>query len=187
MGFRFTYGLWDKMEIGLSITSVISSASLGLRYVIVQKDNYALAGMTGVNIPLGNGVFNKNIRFAERAFSAGIGAVSTISPTPNLSIDIQAQYMGYLEKTADNDKGGLYLSSDAGYYIMNHTFQLIGAAAFSSVKNNNGNHQVITLDPGFTVETGRNFIIVVGFPFDIYGKNEAKNAGFSFALTITLE
>ncbi len=187
MGFRFTYGLWDKMEVGLSVTSVISSASVGLRYVILQKDKYALAAMTGLNIPLGNGVFNKNIRFAERAFAAGAGAVGTINPNSNLSIDLQAQYMGYLEKTADDDKGGLYLSADAGYYIMNHTFQLIGAAGFYSVKNKEGSHQVVTLDPGFTVETGKSFIIVVGFPFDVYGKNEAKNTGFSFALTITLD
>ena len=35
--------------------------------------------------------------------------------------------------------------------------------------------------------TGKNFIIVMGFPFDVYGKNEAKNRGFTFALTITFD
>ncbi len=187
MGFRFTYGLWDKMEIGLSVTSVISNASIGLRYVVVQKEKYALAAMAGADIPLGSGVYNKNIRFAERALSAGAGVVGTIEPNQNLSVDLQVQYMGYLVETADRDKGGFYLSGDVGYYIWNHTFQLIGAANYSSIKNSMGNHSVVTLDTGFTVETGKNFIVVVGFPFDVYGKNEAKNGGFSFALTITLD
>ena len=187
MGFRFTYGLWNKMEMGLSVSTDLDAASMGVRYVLFQKQKGALAVMGGLNIPLGNAPANRKIHHAGNTPTTGVGIVGTLDFSPRLSLDANAQYMGYLTKVDGQNTSGYYLSTDIGYYFFDHTLQLIGSAGFFNTHDNTGNHQVLELDPGFTVETGKNFIIVVGFPFDVYGKNSTKNSGFSFALTITLE
>jgi hypothetical protein len=187
MGFRFTYGMFDKLEVGMAFSTDMEMGAFGIRYIVLQKKKSALALMGGLNLPLGNSTFDKRIRLAENTLSTGLGAVATFDFTQNLSLDVNAQYMFFLSETVDNDKGKLIFSADLGYYVFNHTLQLVGAAGFSSIKNGEGNHSVLTLNPGFTVETAKNFIIVMGFPFDVYGTNEAKNRGFTFALTITLD
>ncbi len=186
MAFRFTYGMWNKLETGLSVSTDLSLCSFGIRYILMQKQKTGIAFITGVNIPFGNRSLNKKIRLAENTLSAGAGIVSTFSFTNNLSFDINAQYMRFLSETEDHDKGRFFFSGDIGYYIFKHTLQFIGSTGFSTINNDEGSHQVLIFEPGFTVETGKNFIIVIGFPFDVYGKNEVKNRGFTFALTITL-
>jgi hypothetical protein len=187
MGFRFTYGMFDKLEIGMSFSTDFSMSAFGLRYIVLQKKKSAIALMGGLNLPLGNNTFDKRVRLAENTPATGLGAVASFNFSQNLSLDVNAQYMFFLSNTADNDKGKISLSADAGYYVFDHTLQFVAATGFSSIKNTTGNHMVLTFDPGFTVETGKNFIIVMGFPFDVYGKNEAKNRGFTFALTITFD
>ena len=187
MYFRFTYGLWDKMEIGASISTDVSNISVAIRYAFLQREKYGLAAIAGVNAPLGNRTIDQAIRATGYIPQAGLGLVSSFSFSENFSLDFTGQFVHFLEETADKDKGGLFLNMDAGYYILNHQLQFIGGMAYRYVRNNQGGHQVLSFIPGITVETGRNYILVFAVPFDVTGKLESKNLGFSFALTLTFD
>ncbi|RUA23617.1 MAG: hypothetical protein DSY76_09270 [Bacteroidetes bacterium] len=187
MGFRFSYGLWDKLELGMSISTDLSAAALGLRYVILQKEKYGFALISGMNFPLGNRTIDQTIRATGNIPQMGLGLVGSYSFSENLSIDFTGQYAHFLEETNDKDRGGVHLNSDLGYYVFNHQLQLIGGLGYHYIKNNVGSHQVLTVYPGITVETSRNFIIVISVPFDVYGQQENKNLGFNFALTLTFD
>ncbi len=187
MGFRFTYGMADKFEAGFSFATDLKMGFFGAKYIVFQKNKIGAALITGINVPLGNQTYDKRIRLAESSTLIGVGGITTVEFNDNFSLDVNAQYMFYLTETVDNDRGKIFVSADAGYYVFNHTLQLIGSTAFSCIKNNEGSHQVFTINTGATVETGKNFIIVIGVPFDVYGKNEAKNIGFTFALTLTFD
>ena len=187
MNFRFTYGLWNKLEVGASISTDVSKISLGIRYAFLQKEKYGLALITGLNVPLGNRTIDQTIRATGNIPQFGLGIVSSYSFSENFSLDFTGQFIHFLEETNDKDKGGLLLNMDAGYYILNHQLQLIGGMAYRYVRNNQGGHQVLTVLPGITVETGKSYILVFAVPFDVAGKLENKNLGFSFALTLTFD
>jgi len=184
-GFRFTYGLWDKLELGLSVSTDLSAASLGMRYAFLQKDKYGIAAIAGLNMPLGNRTIDQTIRATGNIPQMGLGLVGTYNFSENLSLDFTGQYLHFLEETNDLDKGGIYLNSDLGYYVFNHQLQLIGGLGYHFIRNKIGSHQILTVFPGITVETGNNYIIVISVPFDVYGQQENKNMGFNFALTLT--
>jgi len=185
IGFRFSYGLWDKLELGMSISTDVSAAALGLRYVFIQKEKYGLALISGINFPLGNRPIDQTIRATGNIPQTGLGMVGTYNLSENLSLDFTGQFVHFLEETNDHDKGGFYLNSDLGYYIFNHQLQLIGGLGYHYIQNDIGSHQLLTVFPGVTIETGDSYIIVLSVPFDVYGQQENKNLGFNFALTLT--
>jgi len=184
MSFRFTYGLWDKMEIGVSVSPDVSMSSWGLRYIVCQQEKLGIAAITGMNIPLGNQTIDKKLRLADNLLSLGIGGVMTYDFSNNFSADFTAQYQFRLEETSHHDKNAMFFNLDFGYYILNHQLQFASGIAYRTVQDIQGNHNVFTITPGITVETGEIFIIVLYAPFDIMGKNEVINNGFGFALTL---
>ena len=185
--FRFTYGLWDKVEIGVALSTDLAMSQWGIRYAFLQRKKYGLALISGVNIPLGNRTIDQRVRATGNLMQTGLGLVGSYSFTENLSFDITGQYVHFLQATEDNDQGGIYLNADLGYYIWDHQLQFVVGTAFHSVSNDVGAHQALTINPGVTIETGNNYIIVLSVPFDVYGKREGKNVGFNFGLTLTFD
>jgi len=185
--FRFTYGLWDKVEFGLALSTDLATSQWGVRYAFLQKEKYGLALISGVNIPFGNRTIDQKVRATNNLMQAGFGLVGTYNFNENFSIDFTGQYLHFLQETDDNDRGGLYLNTDLGYYLWDHQLQLVSGFSFHNVSNDVGSHQALTIIPGITVETGNNYIIVLSVPFDVYGKRESKNVAFSFALTLTFD
>ena len=187
LSFRFTYGLWDKLEFGLSVSTDVSTANLGVRYIVLQKEKYGIAAITGLNIPLGNRTIDQTVRATGNIPQMGLGIVGSYNFSKNLSLDFTGQYLHFLEETNDYDKGGLHLNSDLGYYVFNHQLQLIAGLGYRFIQNKIGSHQTLTVFPGVTIETGESYIIVLSVPFDVYGQQENKNLGVNFALTLTFD
>lgn len=187
MYFRITYGLWDKIELGVSISNDLSQSDWGLRYNFLNNDKIGMAIISGVNLPWGNKLIDERLRVNSNIAKAGFGFVGSIYSTENLSFDFSGQYMHFIRQTTDNDKGGYYFSFDAGYYIFKKQYQIMAAAEYHHINNNNKAHEVLSFIPGFSIETGNRYIIVIGFPMDIYGKRETKNTAVNFALTLNFD
>ncbi|MCK5857442.1 MAG: hypothetical protein KAG64_08130 [Bacteroidales bacterium] len=185
--FRFTYGLWDKLEFGLSLSNDLEMSQWGVRYAFLQKEKYGLALISGVNIPFGNRTIDQRVRATNDLMQAGLGLVGSYAFTKNLSLDFTGQYLHFLQKTDDNEQAAVYLNADLGYYILNHQFQFVVGTAFHATSNDGGSHQALTINPGVTIETGNSYVIVLSFPFDVYGKREGKNVAFNFALTLIFD
>lgn len=187
LAFRFTYGLWDVLEIGGSISTELGSTSLGLKYKFWSNDQMGFAAMAGANIPLGNKTIDKTIRLSDQLTSIGAGFIYTMNFSEVFSLDANAQYLFFAEETDDKNKGTLNLSTDIGYYIFNRNLQLIVGAGYLNSYFDSFNSSTLTLYPGVTVETGNNYVIVIQAPFDIGGKNALKNAGFALSLTLAFD
>ncbi len=186
MSFRFTYGILDKLEIGVSVSPDVSMSNWGLRYVILNNDKFGLAAITGANIPLGNQTIDKKLRLSDNIMSFGLGGVMSYNFNKNFSADFTGQYQLFAEETDHNDKNSLFFNLDFGYYFLDHQLQLITGLAYRTVQDTEGGHNVFTINPGITVETGETFIIVLYFPIDVVGKREIINNGFGFALTMAI-
>lgn len=187
MNFRFTYGLWDRLEIGTSISIDLAVSSWGARFVAYQNQKIGVAIIAGANIPFGNGDIDKKIRFSELLTSAGGGAVFSANFSKNLSLDFNGQYMVFLKETQNHHRGSWFFNTDIGYYLFNHQLQLIAGIGYQDAVFEDFTSQILTVYPGITVETGKNYIIVISAPFDVYGVDALKNAGINFALTLTFD
>ena len=185
--FRFTYGLWDKLEIGASISTDLQRSNWGLRYIVYSKRKLGFALIAGANIPFDNKDFDKSIRLADNLTSVGGGVVMTTQFNENLSLDFNAQYQAFIKETNEKHKGSYYFNAELGYYLFKHQFQIIGGLGYQQSVFNEFTDKVLTVFPGVTIETGKNYIIVISAPFDIYGENSIKNTGFVFALTLTFD
>jgi hypothetical protein len=186
MSFRFSYGITNKLEFGVSVSPDVSMSNWGLRYVLLNNNKLGIAAITGMNIPLGNQAIDKKVRLAENLLSIGLGGVMSYNFSDNFSADFTAQYQFHLDETTQHDKNAAFLNLDFGYYIFKHQLQIASGFAYRTVQDDNGGHKVFTISPGITIETGETFIIVLYAPFDVIGKNEVANHGFGFALTILL-
>lgn len=185
MGFRFTYGLWDRLEIGTYISTDLTVSSWGARFVAYQSDKIGVAVIAGANIPFGNRGVDGKTNLSQLMTSIGGGGVFSASFTENFSIDVNAQYMFFLKETENNSKGSWYLSTDIGYFFFDQQLQVIGGIGYQNAVFEDFNNQKLTIYPGITVSTGKNYVIIVSAPFDVFGENALKNAGINFALTLT--
>lgn len=187
LNFRVTYGLLDKFEIGADFSSDLLLSRFGIRYVLFNKGHAGLAIIGGINVPMGNKTVTKSVRLSNTIAKTGGGLVFTAYFNPNFSVDLNAQYYKFIEKTIDNGKGNWYLNSDFGYYFFSRKLQFIAGFGYQNSRYENFNTQVITIYPGITVETGKRYIIVLSSMLDIWGENADKNAGVALALTVTLD
>ncbi len=188
MNFRFSYGVFEKLELGTAISTDLSVSSWGAKFVVFQNQKIGVSVMAGANIPFGNREINKKARLSQLLTSVGGGAIFSANLTENLSFDFNGQYMFFTKRPDDNNKGSWYFNADFGYYVFKHQLQLITGIMYQdAVFKGNYTSQIFTIFPGITLETGKHFIIVLSAPFDVYGVNALKNSGITFALTILID
>lgn len=187
LSFRFTYGLWDVLEIGGSISTDLANTSLGMKYNFWSNQKMGIAAVAGANIPLGNKTIDKTVRLADNLTSIGGGLIYSINFNEEFSFDASAQYLFFATETDDNNKGTVYINGDLGYFILDHKIQLVIGAGYQSSSFDQLNSNSVTVYPGFTLHTGNRYVIILQAPFDIAGKNALKNAGVAFSLTIAID
>lgn len=181
---RFTYGLSDKAEIGVSLPLNISAASWGLKYNVISTENIALAAMAGFNHPLGNMAYSTNK--SNAAFTPAIagGLVFSTTGSEIFSMDFDIQYQRFIRETIDRHSGDLFFNTEAGYFV-SEKYQLCAGFSYlaSTFEDNINNQRLFTINAGATIEAGDNFTIIIAAPFDVFGQNIEKSAGLVVAIT----
>ncbi|HIE16223.1 MAG TPA: hypothetical protein EYP69_04785 [Bacteroidales bacterium] len=117
VGMRFTYGLFDRVEIGVFVPMDMKTGSFGVRYVLLQKKNAGFALMGGVNIPMSDGVFNRGLKTEDNTTQVGLGAIFSYKKGTNFSLDANLEYDRFLIEPTSTKTGTIYTSVDAGYYV----------------------------------------------------------------------
>lgn len=186
--FRFTYGIMKNMEIGVSMPVDMSEMKLGGKYLLPFDGKLRLSLLGGYNMILGNSVFTLRNTLHESTPSAILGFAITYDINEKLSIDFDAQYQKHTIKTIDGHNQGIYLNTDAGYYIFEGINFIFGVNYnCQNYTTSDKNSYVLSLNAGLAIERAKNFILVVNAPFDILGRNEYQTKGFGMALTILLD
>jgi len=181
LNFRFTYGLIDNLEVGFSIPGDASSLSVGTKFKIFKKNKNSVALITGFNTPLGNKTYrisNKVNSINELDNSLAMGIVYSKEFTENLSLDLNLEYQTHLNSS--KNYSDFFINTDLGYYI--NKIQLILGLYYAS-NSNVQNSNKFTINIGTTIERNDDFILVLNFPIDVYGKNAKQIYGFGFAFT----
>ena len=173
-GFRFTYGILDNLEAGFSLPIDVSAIQTGIKYHFFHSPKLLLASFGGFDFD-----FSQN--YALHGFDAGL--ITTLQHTDRISTDIQIDWHhDFQDHTISNL---LFLNSDFGIYIGKIQY-IMGINYNGTLFCNLPSHQLY-LTPGVTIEPANNFLMVLSYPFTIFGENSLKNEYFSFALTITID
>ena len=185
--FRFTYGAGERLEIGTFITANLSSISFGAKYRFIEHKKFMAAALLGLNFSNSSNFGIRKTGFLGKFIGVATGVALTENFTDRLSLDIETQF-----QHAFCYDGPLlnsyFLDSDLGYYVFNHTLQLIGGISwqYNHSLNDTPDSYRFSFHPGVTIETGKSFIIVFDTPIDLAGKNAGRFSGFSFAFTLTI-
>ena len=185
--FRFTYGAGERLEIGTFITANMSSISFGAKYRFVEHKKFLAAALLGLNFSNNSNFGIRKTGFLGKYIAIATGVALTENFTNRLSLDVETQFQHAF--CYDGPLSNSYfLDSDLGYYVFNHTLQLIGGISWQYNHSLTGSPDSyrFSFHPGVTIETGKSFIIVFDTPFDLAGKNAGRFSGFSFAFTLTL-
>lgn len=182
--FRFTYGVSSRMEIGVNIPADLSVGNWGFKYELYNNKKSAFALMGGVNTPFGNGT--KGRKSDESAIQAGLGAIYSWSPSADFSTDFSIQGMQSFPEP--EQKAGKYISvsADAGYYLFEGKLQPAIGLGFQKFFNDNTRQYLLTLYPGITIETGKDFIITIIQSVDIAGRNIERQFITDLSFTFTI-
>jgi len=185
LNFRFTYGVINNLEVGFSMPGDASSLSVGAKYKIFKTDKNSIAFISGFNTPLGNKIYriSKKVNsISEFDNSLATGIVYSKEFTQNLSLDLNLEYQVHLNNA--KNYSDFFINTDLGYYI--DKTQLILGIYYTSISHLKKSKKV-TVNLGTTIERNDDFILVLNFPIDIYGKNTKQFWGFGFAFTYPIK
>ena len=187
-GFRFTYGLMDNMEIGVSLPLNADALSIGIKYKLPLDGDLTFGLLAGYNTLAGNRLFVKNNPIHGLNSSIVGGLILSYEFTEKFSADFNAQYHKHIQVTSDGFDNGVSVCSDFGYYLVEDINFIVGLNYFH---NNNieaeNSSSLFTVNTGIAIEKAENFILVLNVPIDLAGTNEYQSKGFGLALTIILD
>jgi|YNPMSStandDraft_2_1061718.scaffolds.fasta_scaffold02658_2 hypothetical protein len=186
MYFRTTYGLNDRIEVGITFPVNLSLIQLGSKVIFYQNEWNGIAGAFGMNIPAGSKNYLKGEHSINNSTSLGLGIIYSADLFNNASIDFNIQTNKYLSNTNKLHEIDYLINFDFGYYLFQKQLQLIFGVSYAKNIYKNWNSHLLTVYPGFTLETGKNFIIVLSTPIDVTGRNSNNRVGLNLALTLTI-
>ncbi len=183
-GFRFSYGAFKNMEIGVKVPTNVNMINLGMKYKLPFGDIFTTGLLAGLNTPIGN----KTFKGFENSMSYAGGFVTSLSLTDKFAIDSDFQFQKYISSSNVNHYSDIFIGTDFGYFVTNKLQFVLGANYSSSYfKESILNNYLLTLNMGFTIEHAENFILVVNTPYDVLGKMSPKSFGVGLALTIMID
>lgn len=185
LGFRFTYGLGNKLEIGLNVPVLLYDASLGAKLLLIDRSVFAMAALLGVNFRGLNTAFSKEEGLPADFLYYATGMAYSFQLGKHSGIDFDTQFQTNFKGDSLNSSTGFF-NADFGYYIKDG-LQLVSGLNYIYSVRKNIRSELLILNPGITIESARHFILVISAPFSIYGRNIDSFVSFSMALTIMLD
>jgi len=187
-GFRFSYGVIKNLEIGIALPIDVSSISYGMKYKLPFENKISFGLLSGFNYPLGSQTISMVNHTFENTVSYVGGLVTTYQISDKFSIDADAQYQNYFQKTFEGYKNDIFMNTDIGYFVVDGIQLVTGFNYFqTNFDNSDTKRSLLNLNLGITLERAENFIIVLNSPISLMGQNSLKSYGFGFALTIMID
>jgi len=187
LGFRFTYGFAKNFEAGGVVTTDLNTFSLGLKYTMVQHEKFQGAALIGATLANESDFVFRNSGFFGKTASVAFGFAFANKLSEKFSVDYDIQYQNIFnnKKSFSDD---IFANVDLGFHFKGPHIAVVGLSyRYNHFKSDQADSYLLTLNAGLVVMTGKMFILVFNFPFDIAGKNVDRFNGFNFALTVTFD
>jgi len=184
VGLRMTYGVIENLEVGVSLPIDASEFGFGAKYQLPFGESSKFGLLAGYDFDASGLVYKSSGNLSTRR----VGLAYSQSFGEKLSTDIDFIYSKIGKYRLLNEEKYINSSADIGWFVTDG-LQLVASASYENeMQQSFQNNQIIKLTPGFTVERGESFILVVGAPFTVWGAGwQTKTIGFFTALTIMLD
>ena len=186
MCIRSAYALTEKLEVACMVPTTVDLANFSMKYFLGGDEKNGFAVMTGIKVPMGNRIINKDQRTLDEAMAFGVGTLYSRAFSESVSLDFNIQYFDYLHSTIENHKSDLYLFADFGNYIGDTQYLLINSVGYAFQNFETDNTYVLSWYPGLSIEVNSNLNFALNLQLDLIGKNAPKTFGFGFGLAFTL-
>ncbi len=183
LGFRFTYGLTSKTEMGIVIPVSLNTLNWGIKYNAVNFKQYSVVFIAGFQNSL-NSDNQSQEKTASLFYSYSGGAAFTYLVSEKVSIDFTGQLQGKFHYSHQDLT--VFLNSEAGYFITDG-LQLVTGICYNKDFTHKQYAENIIINSGVTLENAKNFILVLNFPYKLKNKNSPASIGFALALTMLIE
>jgi len=186
MCIRSAYALTDKIEVACMVPTTVDAANFSFKYFLGGDGKNGFGLITGIRVPMGNKIFNRDQRTLDEAMAFGLGTIYSRAFSETFSLDINLQYYDYLHSTVEDHKSDIYLFADIGKYFADGGYQFLSGIGYASQNFESATSNVFSWYPGFSIEVNPNLLFVMNFQWDLFGKNAPKTFGFGFAATMTI-
>lgn len=185
LGFRFSYGAFKNFEIGAAMPVSTDVIYWGMKYKLPFESKFQLGLLAGLNTPFGNSIYGKSID--ESVAYAG-GLVGTVNFSERFSWDFDVQFQKFIYTGTVAHNSDFFANTDFGYFLSDG-FQFVLGANFGSMyfSEKTANSRFFAINPGITIESAENFILVLNSPYNIYGVSVEKSFGLGVSLTIVID
>lgn len=187
MGYRFTYGLLNKLEMGVTIDQDISLGAFGFKWNCFSSKSFDLATIGGINIPFKPENYTQRLALEKTTPSLAAGVVVSYFFNQSISLDFDSQYQRYTKETYLKHNYDFFVNSDFGIYL-NKELQLATGINYtkSDYEDPFWRTNSTRLNIGGTIETGENFVIILKSFRDLLGENTFRSTGFAITFTFTV-
>lgn len=170
-GFRFTYGLLNRLEIGFFIPSMVNYSCFGLKINLLNKEKFGLAIIGGLN----NDFETKNI---WQQWGAGFAANYIFSE--KIKSVFNSQYSHDFDLPTSKN---IHFRLDNAFETNFADFVL--SFLYDRYYSDNTTTESFQICPSIIFK-GESFYATFYFPISIYGRNDNNYKSFGFALTIPM-
>lgn len=181
--FRTTYGVSRNAEVGFLLNSDLSQMGLAGKIRFLQTGKNELAWLAGYHYER-QGEQESNPGKPENISHSAVAGLSwTTFLSENWSVDTDFQWQtDYFQQNTGTQ---IFFNADAGCFIKPGLQAIMGISYNRGWGNTEPEiRELTTLNLGGSIETGENFLLIFGFPIDLYGRNEICQTGFVFAVTM---
>lgn len=185
--YRLTFGLFDRLEIGMSAPYDITNLSMGLAYQILNAHSARISAIAGINTNTKQEHYHVTNKLYSEASAVAVGFACTFIMLEDFSIDISNEYQLSLEETIDEHKIDYFLDFDMGYFLLPVLQTCAGGSLFySSFENKDMDRCSGGINLGFTFEPTEKINFKLNSPLTLLGKNMKVQRGFGFALRVLI-
>lgn len=188
LGFRFTYGVGKNTEVGSYITSNTGTIAFSLKHKFFDNSKVSFAALAGTTIFSQDGLYSRQLCNDENGISYIGGLIGNVILNEKWSADFDIQRQVFVKREFRSSCSNSFANFDLSYRPV-PSIQLINS--FNYYHGNDRAEKVqsdrFTITPGAAFESSDHFIVVVGVPMDVWGRNAEIFKGVSFALTILFD
>jgi hypothetical protein len=180
--FRVTASVSDRLEIGTAFSRGLGQIDVGSKLLLVNSEKIKIAAMGGFSIPAGNKFISDSSEDKESNSSGSIGCIVSFGAGEYSSLDAAVSFSHH---TGDRLNKRLWGGASYGLYV-SQNLQLIGELGGFYSFDKNFSESKFNCAGGISFNATRRLIFVMGFQYDLIGRNTVRGAGYQTAFTMLL-
>ncbi|MFA7229190.1 MAG: hypothetical protein WC061_09150 [Melioribacteraceae bacterium] len=178
--FRVTASVSERLEIGTAFSRALEQIDVGSKLLVFNSEKIKLAAIAGLSIPAGNKFISDLSDEQETYFGGTLGGIASFEAGTSSSVDASVSFSHY---TGNRLNKRIWCGLSYGTYV-SQNLQLIGELGGFYLFDKNYSESKFNCAGGFSYKVTSGLILVMGFQYDLFGRNTWKGAGYQTAFTM---